>query len=292
VNKNVQTGTPKTHGYPAYDFRATPDQYARSSIYGKVTQTKKTENRNWVANQSGDPYKPASGKRALRTEDYGNYVKIKGNIENETIYEITSHHKQNTLTVEVGQEVKPGQILAEIGTTGNSTGLHEHKEFRNAQNQAIEVEFVDEITQPTEPMDKKQQIIDAYLGTRPNLTPSDDEINARLQQNKNQVELIRDILGGDGNAKEYWLTHWNISQTDTNWQETARAYEDTFNRLKEIYSLTPADNTENVLGYAIRSVERIKELEKQQEPKTIYKVDGKDFENLFKIGNIRLIIEK
>ena len=293
VNKNVMTGTPTSHGYSAYDFRSTPDKYARASIFGKVVQAKKTETRNWLANTSTDPYKPATGKRKLRTEDYGNYVKVEGNIEGQAIQEITSHHKTNTLVVEVGQEVKPGQIIAEIGNTGNSSGDHEHKEFRNSENKSIEVEFVNEIPEPTpEPSNKKQQIIDAYLGARPNQSPSDDEINARLQENKNLVELLRDILGSDGKSREHWIKTWGVNQVDTDWKEIAESYQDTFDKLKQIFSLVPADNTEEVLGAATRSVEKVRELEKLQEPKVIYKVDGKDFESFFKIGNFRLIVEK
>src|SRR5690606_24893876 len=100
------------------------------------------------------------------------------------------------------------------------------------------------------------------------------------------------ILSGDGNSREFWLKEWEIDQTDTDWQETTKAYQDTFNMLKEIYGMTPVADTEMLLGFAKRSVERIKELEKQQEPKTIYKVDGRDFESFIKLGNMRLIIEK
>lgn len=292
VNKNKQTGNPTSHGYNAYDFSFQPDKYIRASIFGKVVQAKKTETRNWLANTSTDPYKPATGKRKLKTADYGNYCKIKGEIDGETIYEITSHHKANTLTVQKGQEVKPGQIIAEVGDTGNSTGRHEHKEFRDVDERAIEVEFVKEQESHNENTEEKQKHIDAGLITRPDRPYNDDELNSLKQRGINNVEAGRSTLQGDEHAREYWLKQWDIKQADTNWQEIARSYQDTFERLKQIYGLSSADNTEEVLGFATRSQERIKELEKELEPKIVYKHEGKDYEKLFSFMNLILIQEK
>jgi hypothetical protein len=141
-------------------------------------------------------------------------------------------------------------------------------------------------------MDKKQQIIDAYLGTRPDTPPSDDEINARLQQNKNPVELVRDILGGDGNAKRYWLDHWGVKPDDINWQVIAEQYKENYNDLKSTLGLPVSADTEEVMGKVRGLLERVTELEKAVEPKVIYRLEGKDYEKVIKFGNLAIILEK
>lgn len=62
---------------------------------------------------------------------YGNCVEIKHTNDNGTIfYTFYAHMKDNSLQVQVGQEVHLGQILGTQGTTGNSTGDHLHFEVR------------------------------------------------------------------------------------------------------------------------------------------------------------------
>lgn len=56
---------------------------------------------------------------------YGNLVKVDHGNGVETWYAHTSK-----MYVEVGQEVKAGDIIAAVGTTGNSTGPHLHFEIR------------------------------------------------------------------------------------------------------------------------------------------------------------------
>ncbi|MDR1408742.1 MAG: M23 family metallopeptidase [Oscillospiraceae bacterium] len=54
---------------------------------------------------------------------YGNYVKIQHNDTYSTTYAHCSH-----IAVTNGQTVKKGQVIAYVGTTGNSTGNHLHWE--------------------------------------------------------------------------------------------------------------------------------------------------------------------
>ncbi len=54
---------------------------------------------------------------------YGNVIKIKHFDGKETLY---AHNNSNI--VEEGDIVKAGQVIAKVGTTGNSTGNHLHFE--------------------------------------------------------------------------------------------------------------------------------------------------------------------
>ena len=76
----------------------------------------------------GTPIKAvASGTvtAAQYTGAYGNLVKIDHGNGVETWYAHT-----NTMKVTVGQTVQAGDIIATVGTTGNSTGPHLHLEIR------------------------------------------------------------------------------------------------------------------------------------------------------------------
>lgn len=58
---------------------------------------------------------------------YGNYVKIKHNDGNSTIY---AHMYLDSIKVNVGDHVEQGQVLGKMGNSGNSTGTHLHFEIR------------------------------------------------------------------------------------------------------------------------------------------------------------------
>lgn len=80
-----------------------------------------------IANVSGTKIKSATdGEVILKSSkgDYGNHLKIQ--INNVTI--IYAHCK--TLYAKQGEHVVQGQEIAEVGSTGNSTGPHLHFEIR------------------------------------------------------------------------------------------------------------------------------------------------------------------
>jgi murein DD-endopeptidase MepM/ murein hydrolase activator NlpD len=77
----------------------------------------------------GTPIYAAAGgivTAAQRTPDYGNLVKIDHGSGLETRYAHASR-----LLVRIGERVKKGQVIAEVGSTGRSTGPHLHFEVRS-----------------------------------------------------------------------------------------------------------------------------------------------------------------
>lgn len=62
---------------------------------------------------------------------YGNYVIIQHSDGNYTLY---AHLDANSITVVAGESVAQGQVIAKMGSSGNSTGTHLHFEVREGQN--------------------------------------------------------------------------------------------------------------------------------------------------------------
>lgn len=78
--------------------------------------------------ETGTPIYAAAGgivAQAERTPDYGNIVKLDHGSGLETRYAHASR-----LLVKAGERVERGQVIAEVGNTGRSTGAHLHFEVR------------------------------------------------------------------------------------------------------------------------------------------------------------------
>jgi murein DD-endopeptidase MepM/ murein hydrolase activator NlpD len=78
--------------------------------------------------ETGTPIRAAASGIVLsaeRTPDYGNIVKIDHGSGVETRYAHTSK-----MLVKAGDRVEKGQVIAEVGNTGRSTGPHLHFEVR------------------------------------------------------------------------------------------------------------------------------------------------------------------
>lgn len=239
-----------------------------SSFHGVIVQSKNSETKNWTNN----------GK--LTTKDYGNYCKIKAEVDGKTYYQLGAHFKQGSV-LPVGTEIKAGQVVAQIGNTGNSTADHSHTEYRNEKNKNFPVTFVekDESMQNDKESMQKQQIIDVYKATTGEY-PNDDTINARLQENKNLVELIEDRLTGDTDVKKRWLEVWEIDP-DTDQSETIEGYKNFSYRIREILrplGFKMGSDTEEVLGKLSWLVGEYQKLSKEQTPKPRILVKGKDVE--------------
>ena len=278
-NKLTQGYSSKHRGY---DHSGKGDQNYYASFHGTVVQSKNSETKNWTNNGT------------LTTADYGNYIKIKAEVDGQVVYQLGAHFKQGTVLPK-GTEVRQGQVIAQIGNTGNSTGAHSHTEYRDSSNTNFAVEFVDEVEEETDNMvDKKQIIIDTYKGTTGEY-PNDDEINARLQENKNTVELIEDRLNGDSRAKERWLAAWEIETESVDHKETIDNYKTAFSRLRELLSkegVRPGDDIATALGAVSGLVDEIVQLRQEKTPETIYRYEDKDYLKMFSIGNVTLIREK
>lgn len=71
------------------------------------------------------------------SDGYGNVVKIRHDFGIETLY---AHNAE--LTVSVGDRVSRGDKIAEMGSTGRSTGTHVHYEIRIGGNQVNPMTFI------------------------------------------------------------------------------------------------------------------------------------------------------
>lgn len=81
-----------------------------------------------IANVAGSPIYAALGGKisyAGWIEGYGNVIKIEHNNGVETVY---AHCK--LIRVKKGEQVKQGQLIGDMGSTGRSTGPHVHFEVR------------------------------------------------------------------------------------------------------------------------------------------------------------------
>jgi murein DD-endopeptidase MepM/ murein hydrolase activator NlpD len=63
---------------------------------------------------------------------YGNWIEIKHKNGKSTRY----GHMKDKSPLAVGVEVKQGQVIGAVGSTGSSTGPHLHFEVRDTQGQA------------------------------------------------------------------------------------------------------------------------------------------------------------
>lgn len=124
---NPNVSTPFGPNHPGIDYAYPEGTNIYASEDGEVIIAKGSEQRQWLANKPGDPYYIANKTRSLKTEDYGNFIKIQHADTYSTLY---AHLKYNSLSVKVGDKVKKGQLIAQVGSTGNSSGNHTHWETR------------------------------------------------------------------------------------------------------------------------------------------------------------------
>jgi len=130
----VTQGYSSSHKAVDFSGRGDPNVYACQE--GKVIICKNSYDTNWQQGGTNDPT-----PWGLTTEDYGNFIKV----EHTDGYSLYAHLKRNSQLVETGTIVGEGKPIAEIGSSGNSTGPHLHFEYRNRQNKNIQVEFKEDI---------------------------------------------------------------------------------------------------------------------------------------------------
>jgi len=74
---------------------------------------------------------PSSNTLSSCGGGYGNYVILQHSDGNYTLY---AHLDAGSITVVAGDSVEQGQVIAKMGSSGNSTGTHLHFEVREGQN--------------------------------------------------------------------------------------------------------------------------------------------------------------
>lgn len=124
-NKNAHRGVDiKNNGNPTQDVYAVAD--------GKVIAVNNSCPHNDRACNCGD--------------SYGNYVFIQHDINGVVYQSRYAHLSQNSITVNVGQNISKGSKIANMGNSGNSYGAHLHFEIyegtkRTAENAKRTIEF-------------------------------------------------------------------------------------------------------------------------------------------------------
>ncbi len=100
-----------------------------SSRYGASSNIRSSNHTGLdIASPSGTPIKVVAEGTVTQASykgSYGNLVKVDHGNGLETWYAHTSK-----MYVKVGQKVKAGEVIAAVGSTGNSTGSHLHLEIR------------------------------------------------------------------------------------------------------------------------------------------------------------------
>jgi len=90
--------------------------------------------------EKGDPVTAIAGGEIVEAEfdvTYGNYIKIKHEINGEITYSKYGHLSK--IDVKVGDSVKNGDKIGEVGATGMATGPHLHFEMQDANGESIDV---------------------------------------------------------------------------------------------------------------------------------------------------------
>lgn len=127
IRGEVRIPSPNTMVYAGYYLRPTRGGMKTQGIHGN--------NGVDLANKSGaDVFASAAGtvivaKTGGWNGGYGNYIVVKHPNNTQTLY---AHLLD--VGVSVGQEVKQGQVIGHLGSSGRSTGPHIHFEIRGAAN--------------------------------------------------------------------------------------------------------------------------------------------------------------
>jgi len=90
--------------------------------------------------EKGDPVTVIADGEIVEAEfdaTYGNYIKVKHEINGEVTYSKYGHLSK--IDVEVGDFVNKEDKIGEVGATGMATGPHLHFEMQNADGKSIDV---------------------------------------------------------------------------------------------------------------------------------------------------------
>ena len=158
------------------------------------------KNEKIIAFESGVVTKTRNSYSGKTTDgSAGNYITIEHADGIETKYK---HLKQDTLKVKVGKKVKKGDVLATMGTTGHSTGVHLH--FDVVLN-GIRVDPLPYLLGEKDLLPKPKNV-NGQRGNNPKVV-WDNEYNANIKKfqqllNKiNKAKILADGITGDRTYK-------------------------------------------------------------------------------------------
>lgn len=105
-----------------------------------VTKEKIKHNGVDLKGEIGDPVTVIESGEVVEVEFdevYGNYIKVKHEMNGEIIYSKYGHLSK--FDVIVGDRVNKGEKIGEVGTTGMATGPHLHFEIQNVNGECVDV---------------------------------------------------------------------------------------------------------------------------------------------------------
>lgn len=143
--KLFANGTPETVGISSYFGPRVIDGVQKN--HSGIDIPANANSANVIASMDGEVVAINNSCNSISSSDddkrcgdsYGNYIKIediKGNTE------IYAHLYRDTITVAVGDVVRQGQVIAKVGSSGNSQGPHLHFEMRVNGERVDPLEYI------------------------------------------------------------------------------------------------------------------------------------------------------
>lgn len=133
----------------------------------------------------------------------GNYILLNHGNNWETLY---YHAAANTITVKVGDQVKRGQLLGYMGSSGNSTGTHIHFNHRY-RGAVVETGYAPSSYWQTPPPYSGSVPTTLFDAGITNYTPSYNELTERLSP-------ISSFSTTESGTLFAWTSLWNFKTTD------------------------------------------------------------------------------
>jgi murein DD-endopeptidase MepM/ murein hydrolase activator NlpD len=121
---HLQSGPVAASDLPVNGIISSPEGWRRDPINGEARYHAGTD----IAAPAGTPIRAVAGGRVIESgvkSGYGNTVVIQTDDGRKMLY---AHNNQNF--VRVGDQVAQGEEIAEVGSTGRSTGPHVHFEVK------------------------------------------------------------------------------------------------------------------------------------------------------------------
>ena len=143
---------------------------------------------------------------------YGNYILIKNSDGRSTFY---AHLQEGSITLATGDAVSKGMKIAQIGSTGKSTGPHTHFEVRQDTTTLNPCNFMD-CTQSTG-LKCQGEIDTSFLSgiyyyhdeNNNRFTPRPFELDMSVEDNLDVLNCINDVPGGN-NPPPFVLYQWSV----------------------------------------------------------------------------------